>query len=345
MDKEKEMSKSISVFLLVFVCLSALPSWADEFPFEDYLGMRAHLGELFEQGELQQAADLLEEALSRFPDHLAANAFNMAYINGQLGNTPKGLEAMNYAHEQGVWFNVFGLQGPAFEAYQGLPEFKIVVKRNEAMRQQDQATAEPGLKVVLPEDYSGDSQYPLFIALHGGGGNMEAFSETWQSTLLGREFIIAYLQSSRLVSMTGYSWMEDIEISRREITEAYERLLEQYLIDAEQVIAGGFSAGGVAALEVMLANDIPLQGFVVLCPPLPEGFKAPALEQATQRGVRGTLMTTEMDPNIDAQQDMAAMLKSAALPHQFIVTPDVGHWIPDNLGEMVDSAIVHIRGR
>ncbi len=42
---------------------------------------------------------------------------------------------------------------------------------------------------------------------------------------------------------------------------------------------------------------------------------------------------------------MAALLEETRFPHEFVVTPDVGHWIPDNLGELVDRAIEHIRGQ
>jgi hypothetical protein len=85
-------------------------------------------------------------------------------------------------------------------------------------------------------------------------------------------------------------------------------------------------------------------GFVVLCPPRPEDFTEQTLSQARDRGVRGTILTTEMDPNVEVQREMAALMEETGLPHEFVVTPDVGHWIPDNLGELVDRAIEHIRG-
>jgi predicted esterase len=174
---------------------------------------------------------------------------------------------------------------------------------------------------------------------------MEAFSETWVSGVLEREFIAAYLQSSLMTSMDGYSWTLDMDVSRKEVSAAYAQLREKYPVNEELVIIGGFSAGGSAALEAMLGNDIPLAGFAVLCPPPLESFTAGALGQAKGRGLRGTVMTTEMDPNVEAQRDMAALLESVDFPHQFVVTPDVGHWIPDDLPKMLDAAIHHIRDR
>ncbi len=326
------------------VCLGACGGQGDDFPFEDYESMRARFGELYQQDSLIEAADLVEAALPRFPDHMDANAFNLAFLRGRLGETSKGLEALNFALDRGVWFNIYGFGSPAFEPYRELDGFETVVARNDSLRLVAQASSVSGLKVVLPAEYSTEREYPLFIALHGGSGNMEAFSEVWKSDLLSEEFIVAYVQSSLPVSMTGYSWTQDLEASRREITEAYHRLVNEYPIDGDEVVVGGFSAGGIAALEVMLGNDFPMAGFVVLCPPRPESFTEQTVIQARNRGVRGTILTTEMDPNVEVQREMAGILESTRFPHEFIVTPDVGHWIPDNLGEMIDGAIVLIRG-
>ena len=97
-------------------------------------------------------------------------------------------------------------------------------------------------------------------------------------------------------------------------------------------------------MEVVLGNDFPLAGFVALCPPRPEGFTEQSVTQARNRGVRGTILTTEMDPNVEVQREMVRILEATRFPHEFVVTPDVGYWIPDNLGEMIDQAVVHIRG-
>ena len=52
-----------------------------------------------------------------------------------------------------------------------------------------------------------------------------------------------------------------------------------------------------------------------------------------------------MDPSLQVQQNMVEILKSAGLQYQFVVTPDVGHWIPEDLPALLDQAIQHIRSR
>ena len=338
------MKRASGIAVIAAGWLFACGGPAEDFPFEDYQSMRAHLTELVQQDSLHEAAEMLEVALRRFPDHVEANAFNLAYIYGSLGETTKGLAALNFTFDQGVWFNVYGFEAPYYDPYRDLEGFQEILARNDSRRLLAQETAASDLKVVLPEGYSSEHEYPLFIALHGGSGNMEEFSEVWKSELLTTEFIVAYVQSSLVVSMTGYSWTQDLEVSRREITDAYRQVTNEYSVAGDQVLVGGFSAGGIAALEVVLGNDFPMSGFVVLCPPRPEGFTRDAVVSVRGRGVRGTILTTEMDPNVEVQREMAALMEEARFPHEFVVTPNVGHWIPDNLGELVDRAIEHIRG-
>lgn len=338
------MNRLSSIMALLSVGAVACAGTQSTFPFEDYPSMRAHFGELYQNGNLQEAVELMEAALPRFPDHLEANAFNLAILYGQLGEPEKGMKVLRSAHDRGVWFNIYGFGSTALDPYRDLDGFDLVVARNDSLRLTAQSTSTPDLKVVLPEGYSAARKYPLFIALHGGGGNMEEFSEVWKSDLLTAEYIVAYVQSSLMVSMTGYSWTQDLAVSRQEITDAYHKIVDDYSINSDEVVVGGFSAGGIAALEVMLGNDFPIAGFVVLCPVRPEGFTSEAVAEIRDRGVRGTILTTEMDPNIGSQREMVQLLDEIRLPHEFVVTPNVGHWIPDNLGELIDRAIAHIRG-
>jgi predicted esterase len=311
----------------------------------DYESMRAHLGELFAEQRYEEAVALLEDALPRFPDHVAANAFNLAFLCGRLGETTKGMAALRFALDRGAWFNIYAFGQPQWNVYREVEGFEGILAANDSLRREAQRNATPGMKVVLPSSYDPDNEYPLFIALHGGNGNMEDFSEVWRSDLLSEGFIVAHLQSSLIVSMTGYSWTEDLEVSRSEIADAFRQLGEEYPIDRDRVMVGGFSAGGIAALDVVLRDAFPVAGFVVLCPGRPESFTDTAIIMMRERGVRGTILTTEMDPNLPVQREMVASLGAAGFQYQFTVTPNIGHWIPENLGVMIDQAIRHIENR
>ncbi len=143
--------------------------------------------------------------------------------------------------------------------------------------------------------------------------------------------------------MNGYSWTEDLELAKKEISEAFHKVKKEYSVDEKEVIIGGFSSGGVAALEISLGNVFPVAGFVVLCPAKPESFTSENVREAKARGLRGTLLTTEMDPRLSVQKEMVEVFKSAGFPLQFVVTPNIGHWFPEDIEVKIDQAIDHIR--
>jgi predicted esterase len=337
------------VFPLCLLLLIAIPlstqTQEKKKEFSTYAEMRKHFGELYQQKKLEEAADLLEWALTRFPDHLEANAFNLALIYGQLEEYDKGIKILKYAFDRGIWFSIYMFNQEDWAPFSEREEFKEMLARNEALRQETQKHTKPEILVLTPEKYDRQRKYPLFIALHGGGGNIKEFKEAWKSKKLSEEFILAYFQSSQIVSMNGYSWTQDIDLAKKEISEAFHKVKKDYPVDEKEVIIGGFSSGGIAALEVSLGNVFPVAGFVVLCPAKPQSFNKKNIIEAKAREIRGTIFTTEMDPRLSVQKEMVEVFKSEGFPLQFVVTPNIGHWFPEDLDVKIDNAIYHIRHR
>jgi predicted esterase len=313
-----------------------------EFAFDSYQEFRAHLGKLFQEKKIAEAVQLLEIAIKRFPDHLEANAYNLAFMSGMEKDYETGLKALTYAHDHGVWFGKYVFNADVWKPFQELPEFKNFLKENEAKRLAAQQGSESRYEVFVPEGFQKDKTYPLFIALHGGGENIEVFKPVWTSGKMKAEFVVVYVQSSQKISMHGYNWTEDIEVSKREISRAYKKVIEEYPIDRKKVIVGGFSSGGVASLEIVLQNVFPVKGFVVLCPAKPDSFTLENVRAAQARGVTGTLLTTEMDNRLDSQKEMDEIFRGQGFRCEFIVTPNIGHWYPKDLEQKIDEAVHRI---
>lgn len=313
--------------------------------FETYEDMRALVGTFYEEEKFEELAELLQWGREQFPDNLMANSFNLALAYVQLEQHERALDAFEYALERGTWFGTYSIGNEIWAPLKEHDRFAEIEAKNEALRLEAQKLAKPDRIVVTPEDFDEKKTYPLFIALHGGGGNMTEFKDVWKSEKLRKEFIVAYLQSSLVTGMNQFTWTEDIEITKREIADAYAALLEEYRIDKGEVIVGGFSSGGVASLEIAISNTVPMVGFVVLCPGRPETFTEETVATIKKNSIRATILTTEMDQRLAEQQEMAELLNRAGVPYQFIVTPDIGHWIPEDLDAQIDSAIAHIRGK
>jgi predicted esterase len=337
------MNKAILIFVILLTLFASIDGQERKTErFATYQEMRAHIGKLYQQKEYSEAAEILKQALTQFPDYLHANAFNLALMNVQMEEYEKALKALEYGLEHGVWFGKYELNNEIWAPLKEVDSFIAFKQKNEKRRLEAQKSAQPKLEVFVPHNFDRNRKYPLFIALHGGGENIEVFKPQWISDRLKNEFIVAYPQSSQLVSMTGYSWTEDIELTKKEVKEAYEKIVQEYPVDLSQVIIGGFSSGAVASLEVILDDSIPAIGFVVLCPAKPDDFTPENVKIAKERGIRGTLITTEMDPRLPDQKEMAEIMKAQGLPHEFIVTPNIGHWYPENLSELLDAAIMKI---
>lgn len=339
------MIAGIILFILFFGPGNSICQTQKVLKFTSYAEMREHFGTLYQQKKYEEAADLLEKALDRFPDHVMANAYNLALTYGHLSQYEKGIRALQYALDRGVWFNIWAFDHEMWTPYKEQENFKRILSQNEALRQEAQKKAKPDLSVEAPEGYTNEKRYPLFIALHGGGSNVANFKEVWKSERMKKEFITAYVQSSQLVAMNGFSWKEDIEIAKREIIDAYHKVSGEYPIDKNEIIIGGFSSGGVAALEIVFCHSIPVAGFVVLCPARPDSFQEEKILAAKQRNIRGTILTTEMDPRLSVQREMVSVLQKLGFQYQFVVTPDIGHWFPEDLDRKIDDAIEHVRAK
>ncbi|UCG92993.1 MAG: hypothetical protein JSV97_04615 [candidate division WOR-3 bacterium] len=333
-----------SLLLFTFFMGLAFGSKMDyEREFPDYQKMRAYLGELYQQKKYKDAAELLEWAKERFPNNVLANAYNLAIMYCHLEEYEKGLVALEYALDRGVWFGLYFFENETWKPLKEQKGFKKIWDRNAMLKQEAQKKAKPELLVITPEDFNPEKTYPLFIALHGGSENMETFKNSWKSQKMWKEFITAYPQSSQLISMNGFWWHGDIELAKREIGDAYQKVVSEYPVDRENVIIGGFSSGGVAALEVVLDNTLPVKGFIVLCPDWPESFTAERVRDVKNRGIRGFLITSEMDERLPSHKKMTETFKDEGLPHQFIVIPKIGHTYPEDLDKKIDQAIDYIR--
>ena len=334
------------IFLMTVILMTVFPiskgQEKETTQFATYQEMRAHIGKLYEQKKYADAAEILKKALTQFPDHLHANTYNLALMNVQLKEYEKALEVLGYGLEKGIWFGKYDFHAEIWAPLKEAEGFKAFEQKNEAKRQEAQKTVKPKLEVLVPEDYDKNKKYPLFLALHGGGENIDVFRPQWTSKLLLSEFIVAFPQSSQIVSMDGYNWTEDIELTKKEIREVYEKVIQDYAVDTARIIIGGFSSGAVASLEIVLDDTVTVIGFVVLCPAKPDDFTPEKVVEAKKRGIKGTLLTTEMDPRLPDQKEMAEIMKAQGFPLEFIVTPDIGHWYPENLAEMIDTAINHI---
>ncbi len=179
--------------------------------------------------------------------------------------------------------------------------------------------------------------------MHGDPGNIGEFSEYWKpDEFLKKDFIFVYVQSSQLYRYDGFSWTMNPLISRNDIKECYNLLLQEYFIDDECVIIGGFSGGAITALDITFANIIPIKGFIAIGPDFPESFTKENVKLAAERGVGGVFMEGQVIIPLKEQEEMIKVFEDVGLPYEFYVNKGIGHAIPQDLPAKINKALSFI---
>ncbi|MEN8223592.1 MAG: dienelactone hydrolase family protein [Acidobacteriota bacterium] len=338
----KKLILMLVIIQLSFSGLSAVNTYkANE---EGYKKMRAELGTLFREKKYREGVILLKAHYNKYPDHLMSMSFNLAIMYNSIKEYKKGIKVMLNAQKKGIWYSPWVLEGEFFKGFKPYKKYKKVLAVNKKLHASAETKAKSFFEIMEPENFDKKKPYPLFIALHGGDGHIEEFKPRWGSEKLKKEFIVLFIQSSQMSSMNGYHW-EDTEKAYREVKVAFNKVIEKYNIDNNKIIIGGFSSGGGASLHLSFNGDIPVSGFIALCPALPETITGDKISAADKKGVTGTILTTEFDRRIKTHRELADKMKAQGLQYQFVVTPNIGHWFPKDLDKKIDQAIVHIFSR
>ena len=341
-------------YVCLFVCLwlvFAGPGFAqDEVPaaevapveeFADYQSMRQRVGELFAQKNYAAAEVILRGGLDKFPDHQVANTYNLALTALLQKEQEKAIYWLEEGHRRGLFFSKWAFLAEFWKPLAGHDRFKAVLQENDRLIAAAQKQGSMKLELVKPAAFDPQRRYPLFIALHGGGENMADFKPRWTSPRLQKEFVVAYVQSSQVADMKGFHWQEDA-VTIEELTAAYGEIRQQVAIDPKRVYIGGFSSGGYGSMIALFDGIIPVKGFVILCPELPDDPDDAQLALLAKRKIRGTLLTTELDRRLERQKAFVKRLNAGKVAVELKVTPNIGHWYPKNLPQLIDEALKHM---
>ena len=152
------------------------------------------------------------------------------------------------------------------------------------------------------------------------------------------------------ISRVGIILKQDSDKSRRIGVELVDWLrersidssLDQITDDMDLLIILG---GDGTLLHVACQASrfkIPVVGFVALCPPAIDGLSDEVAKAASDKEIRGTIITGKTDQSYEAQKKIIATFKRSGLDCKFEVSKDLGHWYPEDLDVQIDKALAHI---
>jgi predicted esterase len=308
--------------------------------FENYTALRKKVARLVKKGQLAAAVEILEEAKSRIPDRLYEITFRQARLYIDLGQYEKSLEAFEYGLQRNVVYPIWE-EWDFWDPLRKYDRFEKILAENSRRQAEATARTEPQLRVVTPKGYAGGGQYPLFLVLHGWNDSLKGTMAYWRSKRLAKEFIVAYIQSSQVVDKYSFGWT-DMNLGRKDIRKMYKKLAEEYEIDEKRVIVGGFSQGGLMALDAALSRTLPAVGFVVfeVGGGLPDSLRVDNLKKAAP-GLRGSLIFGEEEFTMKEQAEILENLQAAGLDYRRVTTHS-GHWYPKKFSRFLDEALAFV---
>jgi len=204
--------------------------------------------EIYMKGDHLKAYNFITENYKGIKGNLA-QIYNFRYsIANEAGLEELALQIMREAIvEKGFWYQYNYLiedeDLKSLNKYKKFVELLNICKKRELEAKRNE---KPDLKIIASDKINEKYEHPLIIALHGDQENIEITEDYW-SSCIHKNYILALPQSSQIQFSEGYEW-KDIEKGSRELKKHYKNILEKHNIDSDNIIIGGFSAGGESCL-------------------------------------------------------------------------------------------------
>lgn len=337
------MKKYTFNLILIVLLLSSNLTGVGQEEKMSYEKIKKQFRECIKQKKYEDAVNIYEKALPEFPDKCYDISFALGQLYMRTGKIEKSLTVFEHGLKQNVVYPVWAA-APYWQplAKHDQARFNKILEENKRLQQEKTAKTEPLFDIITPAGFSKDKKYPLFIILHGWNEAMTHLSKYWQAGKLGEEFLLVFAQSSQVVSPYSFGW-EDTELGRKDVKSIYEKVAAENPVDKEKIVIGGFSQGGMMAMDIAVNDIIPAAGFVVLHPGggIPGDINKETTAQAGKRALKGTIIMSEQNKSAEEIDRLQTFLKAGKIDYRFIVSGK-GHWYPADFSTQLEAAVAHI---
>lgn len=304
---------------------------------KQYKELGEKINQLWTEKRVEEAIALCHDGIRQFPEKAASFQLDLAFLYLGIDKLEQSMEVLHKALEQDIWF-----PRQYFRKLEEDSVFQKLVEQWDRLAERDRSNTKPLYRVYTPKQYDSSRKYPLFIAIHGWGEDLDMFEDYWISDVIRQQYILVLPQSSQRIGSFQYCW-DDSDKTHKELREMYDEVSTQYSIDTENIILGGFSQGATIAIDLAL-NDayIPAKGFIALNPDKPEMFEESQIQQAKQSNIKGYIITGDKDQSYEQQKAMMEVFQKLGFECRIDVIENWGHWFPKDLEQRIDKGIEHI---
>ncbi len=302
--------------------------------------------ELYKEKKYDEVIAIYEKALPNFPDRVYEITFLVGQLYMALGQYEKSLDTFAYGLEKKAIYPIW--PGSKYWApLEKFERFKKIMEENDRLKKERTAKTKVQVKVIRPTAYSQGKEYPLFVVLHGWNESLENIEKPWQAERLTKDFVVLLIQSSQVVSSTKFGW-DDPNHANEDIERSIIETIGKYSINKDKIIIGGFSQGGLTAMQLVASHThdktkFKIIGFIALQPGgnIPPSFNVENLARAREQGCRGTIIIREQDKEVQVKKDILQLIQAAGFPCRCIIS-GTNHWYPADFSQQLDAAIEDI---
>ncbi len=296
--------------------------------FSRYADLNQKMTEHFQNGDFQQALELIEREGTAFPENRPLVDYWKMCAAARVDDRARVFQVAENYHKDGLWYGeMMWRMTPSFKALQGDAEFERLVSISLGIQEKDNADNPPtGIK-IFPKNMKKET--PLLIALHGNQSTALASLPFWRG-VVDPGFALAVPQSVQAMFTGAYIW-DNLEIAFEQVKQTYEEMKNEMDFDPDRVVLAGHSMGAAIAIQMALTGEIPVHRLVVIGPALP--FEdtpeelAKFLPAASERGLRAGFIVGEKDVDVDgiAIQKFIDKLRSAGISCEHLIKPGATH--------------------
>lgn len=287
--------------------------------------------DLYKQGDYASAYNLITKKGPEV-NGIEAQIYNFRYsLACKMGRNDLALRIMEEAIvDKGYWYSYdYFIADDDLKPLHGSKDFDKFAGMCKDRELEAKKSSKPGLKVIMPNIHVQD-KCPMMIVLHGNQENIRITEPYWEACLSSK-YLLALPESSQIEFSDAYAW-NDVEKGANELKAHYEKILQYYNIDADNIVIGGFSAGCRVALYAMLHDLIDVKRFIFVGPWLPEIDEwKDALEKLKIKGITGHVFCGDKDDDcLELTKKFVGALKDRQIPNVFTTIEGLSHDYPEN---------------
>lgn len=276
------------------------------------------------------------------PERRERTMFWAACLYCRVGKPDRALQILKEALQRRIWWSRESLLCPDLIPLQSNPEFKVIQRECERLKEESQAEAEAKLLIVPPSAYTRQRAYPLLIVFHARGENAVEFAQFWRIKARPR-LVLAFLQSSQVWATDSFCW-DNIVVAEKDIRSAFSQLQDSYNVDTSKVMLAGFSQGAALAIYSALRGLVSCRGFIAVSPgvelsPRDNMISPSLLTGNLRKTARGAVLIGDKDVSYPSIKRFYSALIARGVRCQLQVERGLGHELPTDFPARLSSAV------